>query len=157
MNGKLKQDLLHALFCFKRTSHAIFRSLLNDDGDGLSVTELSALGCIGRCDEKGCATDQTTHHAMHETLAVSKAAVSQMLGGLEKRGYIQREIDRGNRRRIIIALTEKGETAVGKAEKNMDVLISRIIKGFGEKNSQDFVRLLGRFAEIADRAINKTE
>jgi CRP-like cAMP-binding protein len=46
--------------------------------------------------------DQTTHHAMHEALAVSRAAVSQMLGSLEKRGYIRREIDRDNRRKIII-------------------------------------------------------
>jgi DNA-binding MarR family transcriptional regulator len=157
MNGKIKQDVLHSLFCFKKASHTIFRSLLNDEDGGLSVTELSALGCIGRCDEKDCNADQTTHHAMHEALAVSKAAVSQMLGGLEKRGYIRREIDRDNRRKIIITLTEKGETAVDKAEKNMDLLMSRIIKQFGEKNSRDFVRLLNRFAEIVDEAVNKTE
>jgi DNA-binding MarR family transcriptional regulator len=154
MNDDLKQNLLHALFCFKRTSHTMFRSLLNDDG--LSVTDLSALGCIGCCDEKDCNADKTTHHAMHEALAVSKAAVSQMLGSLEKRGYIQREIDRDNRRKIIITLTEQGETAVDDAEKKMDVLMSRIITRFGEKDTRNFTRLLDRFSEVVDEAVGKT-
>jgi DNA-binding MarR family transcriptional regulator len=70
----------------------MFHSLLNDDDGGLSVNELSALGCIGRCDEEDCNADQTTHHAIHEALAVLKAVVSQMLDSLEKREYIRREI-----------------------------------------------------------------
>jgi hypothetical protein len=36
----------------------------------------------------------------------------------------------------------------------MDLLMSRIITQFGEKNSRDFVRLLDRFAEIVDGAVN---
>jgi DNA-binding MarR family transcriptional regulator len=135
----------------------MFRSLLNDDDGGLSVTDLSALGCIGRCDEEDCNADQTTHHAMYEALAVSKAAVSQMLGSLEKRGYIRRDIDRDNRRKIIITLTKQGETAVDKAEKKMDVLMSRIITRFGEKDTRNFTRLLDRFAEVVYEAVCKTD
>jgi DNA-binding MarR family transcriptional regulator len=157
MNDDLKQNLLHALFFFKRTNNVILRSLLNDDDGGLSVAELSALGCIGHCDEEDGNADKTTHHAMHETLAVSKAAVSQMLGSLEKRGYIRREIDRDNRRKIIITLTEQGETAVDDAEKKMDILMSRIITQFGEKDTRNFTRLLDRFAEVVDEAVNKTD
>jgi DNA-binding MarR family transcriptional regulator len=156
MNDELKRNLLHALFCFKKTSHTMFRSLLNDEDGGLSVTELSALGCIGRCGEEDGNADQTTHHAMHEALAVSKAAVRQMLGSLEKRGYIRREIDRDNRRKIIITLTEQGAAAVDDAEKKMDVLMSRIITRFGEKDSRNLTRLLDRFSEVVDQAAGKT-
>jgi DNA-binding MarR family transcriptional regulator len=156
MNDELKQNLLHALYCFKRTNFTMYRPLLNDDDGGLSVAELSALGCIRRCDEEDCTADQTTHHAMHEALSVSKAAVSQMLGSLEKRGYIRREIDRDNRRRIIITLTEQGETAVNEAEKKMDVLMSRIITRFGEKDTRNFTRLLERFVEVVDESVKKT-
>jgi DNA-binding MarR family transcriptional regulator len=154
MNGELNQDLIHSLFCFKRVSTAIFRTLLKDDGDGLSIAELSALGCIGGCTENdGDTVKQTTHHAMHETLAVSKAAVSQMLGSLEKRGYIQRETDQDNRRKIIITLTKKGKTAVDKAGKNMDALMALIIARFGEHDSLKFVELLDRFAEVVDEVV----
>jgi DNA-binding MarR family transcriptional regulator len=156
MNDDLKQNLLHALYYFKRTNHTLCRPLVNNEDGGLSVTELSALGCIGRCDEEDGNADQTTHHAMHETLAVSRAAVSQMLGSLEKRGYIRREIDLDNRRKIIITLTEQGETAVDEAKKKWDVLMSRIITRFGEKDTRNFTRLLDRFTEVVDEAVGKT-
>jgi DNA-binding MarR family transcriptional regulator len=156
MNDELKQNLLHALYCFKRTNLTMYRPLLNNDDGGLSVTEIFALGCIRRCGEEDCNADQTTHHAMHETLSVSKAAVSQMLGSLEKRGYIRREIDHDNRRRIIITLTEQGETTVNEAEKKMDVLMSRIITRFGEKDTRNFTRLLERFVEVVDESVKKT-
>jgi DNA-binding MarR family transcriptional regulator len=149
MNDDLKRDLLHSLFCFRKANIAIFRSVLDTNGMGLSVSELSALNCIGNCDETDCgAADQTAHHAMHEVLAVSKAAVSQMLGSLEKRGYIRREIDRDNRRKIIITVTKKGKAAIDNGKKQMDALTSRIITRFGEKDTRDFVQLMTRFSKI---------
>ncbi|MDR0721707.1 MAG: winged helix DNA-binding protein [Treponema sp.] len=160
MKDDLKQDLLHALFYFKKATAAISRFLVNAEGGGISVTELSALNCIEYCDEKDCETaeashlaDQTTHHAMHETLAVSKAAVSQMLGSLEKREYIQRETDRDNRRKIIITLTEKGKTTVDQGKKQMDALMSRIITRLGKEDARHFVRLLDRFVEVVEEEV----
>jgi DNA-binding MarR family transcriptional regulator len=153
MKDELKQDLLHSLFCFKKVILSLSHSL-NADGSGLSAAELSALGCIEHRNEKnGGRADKTAHDAMHETLAVSKAAVSQMLGSLEKRGYIQREIDLDNRRRIIITLTKKGKAAVDKAKKKMDTLISLIVTRFGEENSRNFVELLNRFVQVVDDVV----
>ncbi|MDR2303414.1 MAG: transcriptional regulator [Treponema sp.] len=159
MYDELKQDLLHSLFCFKKANIAISRTLSSADG-GLSITELSALGCIEGCDEKKSGTaddshpqDHTMHHAMHETPAVSKAAISQMLGSLEKRGYIKREIDRDNRRKIIITLTKKGKNAVNKAGENMDALLPGIIERFGEDDSRNLVRLPDRFAKTVNETI----
>jgi DNA-binding MarR family transcriptional regulator len=156
MNDELKQELLHSLFCFKRAAVTISRSL-NSGGEGLSAAELSALGCIEQGGGKDCgAGDHTAHHAMHQTLAVSKAAISQMLGSLEKRGYILREIDRDNRRKIIITLTQKGKAAVDESEKALDVLMTHIITRFGEADTRHFIDLLRRFAELADEAAGRT-
>ena len=154
MNDELTRDLLHALFCFKKASGAVSRSLADSGGSALSAAELSALGCIDRRGAENCgAADQTTHHAMHETLSVSKAAVSQMLGSLEKRGFIRRETDRDNRRKIIITVTKKGKSAIDKGQKRMDDLMSRIIEQFGEKDARNFTRLLERFAEVVDEVV----
>jgi DNA-binding MarR family transcriptional regulator len=154
MNDKLKQDLTHSIFRFKKISAVISHTVISDDEGGLSISELSALGCIDSCGKNDCsASEQTTHHAMHETLAVSKPAVSQMLGSLEKREYIQREIDHDNRRKIIITLTPKGRAAIDKAKKNVDNLMSLIITRFGEKDSRNFVRLLDRFEKVMDEAL----
>jgi DNA-binding MarR family transcriptional regulator len=147
MKDDQKQDLLQALFRFKKASIALFRSV--SDADGLSAPELSALGCIGGC-KKGYRADHTTHHAMHETLAVSKAAVSQMLGSLEKRGYIRREIDRENRRKIIITLTEQGKSAVDEGQGRMDTVMARIVQRLGAEEAEQFVRLLTRFTQIVE-------
>ncbi|MDR3167673.1 MAG: transcriptional regulator [Treponema sp.] len=158
MKGELQEDLLHALFCLKKANISIFRSLLNAEGGGLSITELSALNCIGGCKKKdNDGADQTTHKAMHKALAVSKAAVSQILGSLEKRGYIQRETDRDNRRKIIITLTQKGKTAVDKAGKKMDALMSQILNDFGEKETRNFVLLVNRFSEIVKETVSKND
>jgi DNA-binding MarR family transcriptional regulator len=157
MNDELKNRLLHSLFLFKRVTFSISRSLSNTGNDGLSAAELSALGCIGRCGTEDCApAEETTHHAMHETLSVSKAAVSQMLGSLEKRGYIRREIDRDNRRKIIITLTKKGKTAIDTGQKRLDDLMTRIVDRFGERDARNFVHLLEHFAEVVEEAVNKT-
>ncbi|MHB9291588.1 hypothetical protein Holit_00666 [Hollandina sp. SP2] len=154
MQDELKHDLLHSLFRFKKVSTAISRALSDAEGGGLSMTELSALGCISTYSETNCSsreqTEHTTHHTMHKTVAVSKAAVSQMLGSLEKRGYIQREIDRENRRKIIISLTNKGKVTVDKAGKDLDELMSRIIARFGEKDTRTLVRMLNQFEEVVD-------
>jgi DNA-binding MarR family transcriptional regulator len=154
VKNELQQDLLHALFCFKKANVSIFRAVLNAECGGLSISEISALNCIGcrgKKDKDGA--DQTTHKAMHKALAVSKAAVSQMLGSLENRGYIRRETDRDNRRKIIITLTKKGEAAVDKAGKNMDALMSQIINKYGEKEMRNFILLVNRFTEIAEEAV----
>jgi DNA-binding MarR family transcriptional regulator len=154
MNGELRQQLLRALFYFKKALGAMSRPLPETGGDNaasvasaaLSPAELAALSCIDRC---GTA-NQTAHYAMHETLSVSKAAVSQMLGSLEKRGFIRRETDLENRRKIIVTVTKKGKSAVDTGQKRLDDLMSRIILQFGEKDVQEFVRLLEHFVKVVD-------
>lgn len=44
-----------------------------------------------------------------KALSVTKGAVSQTAGRLEKKGYIRRRPAPGNRRQVIAALTKKGE------------------------------------------------
>jgi DNA-binding MarR family transcriptional regulator len=155
MNNELKEHLLHSLFLFKKANYSISRFMSNTDQGGLSITELSAMYCIDQIDQDDGA-GQTTHHAMHETLCVSKAAVSQILGSLEKRGYIRRSIDCDNRRKIIITLTKKGKSAVDKGQRHMDDLMAHIIERLGEEDVRNFVRLLDRFAEVVDETVNKS-
>jgi DNA-binding MarR family transcriptional regulator len=125
------------------------------DNGGLSLFELSALGCINsRAKDGHSQAKQTTHHAMCESLVISKAAVSQMLGSLEKKGYIQREINPSNRRKIVITLTKKGKISIDNAEKSIDDLMMRIIERFGEENSRNLACLLNRFTESVDEIVS---
>jgi DNA-binding MarR family transcriptional regulator len=147
----LKEELIHTLIRFKKVNAVMSHTVITADGGSLSFSELHALGCIESCAENDCPiAERTTHHAMHETLAVSKAAISQMLASLEKRGYIRRETDTGNRRKIIITLTPKGRATVDKVKKSMDGLMAHVITRFGEEDTRLLIRLLDRFMEVVD-------
>jgi DNA-binding MarR family transcriptional regulator len=151
ISDKLRQDLIRALIRFKKVNTVISRTVITADGGSLSFSELCALGCLDSCGENDCPiAERTTHRTMHETLAVSKAAISQMLASLEKRGYIQRETDTGNRRKIIITLTPKGHATVGKTKQGMDGLMALVITRFGEEDTRLLIRLLDRFMEVVD-------
>jgi DNA-binding MarR family transcriptional regulator len=155
-HAELTEELIHALIRFKKVNAVLSHTVTAADGGSLSFSELRALGCLDSRAEKDCpikekdcsATERTTHHAMHETLAVSKPAISQMLASLEKRGYIRRETDTGNRRKIIITLTPKGRETVDKVKQNMDSLMSRVVTQFGEEDTRHLIRLLTRFQSI---------
>ena len=87
---------------------------------------------------------------MREYLRVSKAAVSQMLGGLERRGFITREIDPENRRTIIVRLTGTGRDMLELYERRFDDQIGTLIDRFGEKDTREIIRLIYRFADIIE-------
>jgi DNA-binding MarR family transcriptional regulator len=87
---------------------------------------------------------------MQSTLSVSKAAVSQTLGSLEKKGYIERGIDRNNRRKILITLTESGAAALQNSTDTLDALTASLITRFGEADTANLITLVNRFAELVE-------
>ena len=56
-------------------------------------------------------------------LAVTKQSVTRLVDGLVEKGYITRRVDEGDRRRVIHAITRKGESALDRA----DELIARYL------------------------------
>jgi DNA-binding MarR family transcriptional regulator len=91
---------------------------------------------------------------MRSTLFVSKAAVSQTLGGLEKKGYVEREIDRDNRRKIVITLTDTGKSALENSTDALDKLAVSLIDRFGEAKTATLISLVNSFAELVEKLEN---
>jgi DNA-binding MarR family transcriptional regulator len=95
--------------------------------------------------------DKNVHlHELQETLHISKAAVSQIAGNLEKKGYLLREINKDNRRKLTITLTSEGHKAMQRAEMDFDKTLSDFFSRLGENDSNEMVRLFSRFADIAE-------
>ena len=83
-----------------------------------------------------------------DAMGVSSARVAAVLNSLESKGLITREIDSGDRRRIIVKLTPKGaEQAEAQRKKNME-LISSILTELGEHDAKEYVRITGKLAEV---------
>ncbi|MDR1147737.1 MAG: transcriptional regulator [Spirochaetaceae bacterium] len=159
MNEELKTGLLKALYRFKKTGQSISNYLVNEMRSDLNIAEISALRCVKEHAhvEKGCrgkvceyGKSATAHNAVQSSLSVSKAAVSQTLGGLEKKGYVEREIDRGNRRKIVITLTDSGQAALENSTDALEKLMASLINRFGEAETSKLITLVNDFAELVE-------
>ena len=149
MNKKMNEELLKSLFLIK---HIIFNfhSCLGYEFEehGLNINEIILMrdiqyNAVGSNNNKRISDIQSQ-------LFVSKAAVSKMLGVLEKKGYICRDIDKENRRNLIITLTQEGKGILKKLEQNVDELVARIIQQLGKDQAEQFIKSVNNFATTTD-------
>jgi len=83
-----------------------------------------------------------------DAMGISSARVAAVLNSLEGKGLITREIDSGDRRRIIVKLTPKGcEQAEEQRKRNIE-MIKDILMRLGETDAKEYVRITGRLAEV---------
>ncbi|MCL2704071.1 MAG: transcriptional regulator [Defluviitaleaceae bacterium] len=78
----------------------------------------------------------------------STARISALLGSLEKKGHIERDIDKSNRRNILVTLTESGRERVKIETGKMEENLARAFIEMGEPDAKEFLRLLKQFLEI---------
>ena len=160
-NPELKSELLHALFALKNLHFhrlgqgefgigGVSRRKCDLTGElGLNIPEFALMKQLKLREERG-ENGGAWLAGMGEYLRVSKAAVSQMLGALERRGLLTREPDPGNRRTIIVTLTEKGNELISDFEREFDNYLVMLIERFGEKDTREIIRLIYKFMEIIE-------
>jgi DNA-binding MarR family transcriptional regulator len=143
MEGDLKNKLVHSVFRFKQMAMA-FRLFRPDSAGNVSIAEMAVLkGIKDRVFDSGGIT-------IPGLLCISRAAVSQMLAAMEEKGYITRDINQANRRKQSLALTQKGGALVEKQEQKVELLLARIVDRFGEKETEQFIKLSDRFMDIIE-------
>lgn len=86
-------------------------------------------------------------------LRVSSPAVSRMVGVLENRGYIERDVDKEDRRNTFVYLTDKGISAKEENEKRMHSLMKRVMTRMGEEDMKEFIKLFNQFADIMEEEL----
>lgn len=140
MKYALKRQFIDVVMRFKKIDLCP-ASAMRMQSSELAVM-LGASSCCSPDD--GCAGVSE----IHQTLHISKAAVSQTLNNLEKKGYIVRKIDPADRRKITVTVTSCGEQELEKARVAYDETLDRVLAQLGEENARDLVRLIGRLLEI---------
>jgi len=112
------------------------------------MAELKLMGAI-QGNSLDC--DNNIHISdIQNLLYISKAGVSKMLGVLERKGYIARDVDKNNRRTLIITLTQDGKKKLNELEKSADELLIKITGQLGEEKTEQFIKLVNEFADIAN-------
>ena len=98
--------------------------------------------------------NNVTLSEIQKYLALSKATISQMLGSLERKGYIKREIDKSNRRNIIATLTPEGRELLAYKNTEYSKKLDRIVSYLGTDDTQTFICLVGRLVEVMEDEFN---
>ena len=142
MDSTLQEQLIRSIFRLKK------RGLIFPPEFDINVGEWSVLK---RLSETGDASEgNVCVSEIQSNLFVTKAAVSQTISSLEKKGYVTREINNNDRRRFIITLTPKAHMLINDMKSHMNDMLNEIISRFGEENTKQLIELLNRFADISE-------
>ncbi len=80
-------------------------------------------------------------------MSISTARTATALNNLEDKGLVTREINKNDRRQILVTLTEKGKKL---AEEHIDELKQRsvrLLKSLGEYDAKELVRILHKIEQ----------
>ena len=86
-----------------------------------------------------------------DAMGVSTARVAAALNDLEDKGLITREIDKEDRRRIIVRVTDKGRQLSAELMGEFLLKMETILKCLGEDDAKEFVRIMGRIGRILNK------
>jgi DNA-binding MarR family transcriptional regulator len=87
----------------------------------LSLRQLSALSMIE--------SEVTTLGDVARRLMVTPAVVTGLIDRLERRGYVRRVNSADDRRRVLLALTDKGKAAAQSAESHLSTELEQALTG----------------------------
>ena len=78
---------------------------------------------------------------------VSSARIAAALNNLENKGLITRRIDKNDRRKILVGITQEGKDLADKHYRNVVETMAKMIGLMGEQDAREYVRLVGKLAE----------
>lgn len=143
MSKEIQNELVQAMFRLKKMMN---RGLGRDlDNANITMSEFILMREVAKNTKESYNPMALTE--VREYLSVSKAAVSQMINSLEKRGYLTREVDVNNRRNIIVVLTEVGQEVYQKKNQEFFDRFEKVIQGIGETDISHFIAMINKMAD----------
>lgn len=139
MEALTKEQFLHTMLRVKK-SGGCFAQSNNLQSSELAVMYKASVGCAV------CGNGFTVSQ-IQQSLHITKPAVSQILNGLEKKGYIIRSIAAGDRRKIMVTVTADGEEELRDAMRCQNEILEQVFCQFGE---EDIRRLIGQVNRLLD-------
>jgi DNA-binding MarR family transcriptional regulator len=155
MDQNLKTQLVHSIFQLKRLHGAGLGMDAAENKSDINMTELVLMK--GIADNSVDSENNVGLPDVRGYLSISKAAVSQMLGALERKGYINRDIDRNNRRNLIVTLTPKGREILTNKDNEFNDRLEKIITLLGEDDVKQMIAIINRMIEIINKLNNESK
>jgi DNA-binding MarR family transcriptional regulator len=153
MEMMLKEQLIRSMFRFRKVVGVAFRPR-----EDISMCEIALMKGIE--DKSLHSGNQDISLNFQNSLHITKPAISQMYNTLEKKGYITREIDTSDRRKIIASLTPEGREILKGMTKSANSMLDEVITRLGEEDTKQLIELFNRLADISEdirKTANKNE
>lgn len=147
MTDQLKGHFVNILFKVRKIDVSSCMGLSLPLNEMVVLKRLLSNNCTGG--DTMCMSD------IHHDLFISKPAVSQILNSLERKGYINRYIDKNDRRKITVTATGDAYEAVSSSEEVLNNKVDRIINEYGEDNMIHLVNQLAAFYEVLEKIENE--
>ena len=88
---------------------------------------------------------QMTPGQLAHSTSNSPGRISAILGALENKGWVVREVDPHNRRRVLVSLTDEGRHSVDAHRKVAAEYMAWVFDHMGADNTERFLQLLAEF------------
>lgn len=155
MNQHLESQLIHSIFRFKSLASSGLGMDTAGNKSGLNMTELILMnGFANNTDDP---ENNVGLSDIRGYLSISKGAVSQMLGSLEKKGFINRDIDKSNRRNLIVTLTPEGRRILEQQYNEFSDRLEKIVSRLGEDDVKQMIKIVNHMIEITNELNSESE
>ncbi|HIT90431.1 MAG TPA: MarR family transcriptional regulator [Candidatus Merdenecus merdavium] len=149
MGDSLKDRFISASFRFKKVDACFPTECTIPIGEWV-VMEQIVEGCV-------CSSKHMKVSEIKTCIPLSKPAVSQILNSLEKKGYIIRNIDRTDRRKIAVTTTPEGTAILNETRTSYDEVLMEIVNQFGKEEMINLIEYLNRLVDIYEQVIQNRE
>lgn len=145
-NDPLDQIVIPALLRHARTTYArAMRSALDQAGyDDIPANGLYVIGAM--------AFGETALADIIRQLGVTKQAAGQLVDALVLRGYLTRDVDPDDRRRLTVALTERGQAAADTQARARDAIDAELVARVGADKVRHAREVLAALIDIGFEA-----
>lgn len=152
----LNSTLVASMFRFRKIASSLIAGVDSEMKDlNLNMTEFTL---IKEIENNSIQSQENIHISdIQNILFISKPAISQMLNALEKKGYINRTVDKKNRRKLIITLTTEGQTAKKAVEEKVSGKLNKIISGLGKENAEQLIKTINRLEKVIGQIVNEED
>lgn len=142
----VKESMLDSIFRLKHltaTYHAGISTEMSKHG--ISIAEIILMKTV-----KDNSLDSDSNvgiSAIQKHLFISNAAISKMLSVLETKGYVMRDVNKRNRRAVLITLTPKGRETLDCIGEDIDKRMTEAISRLGQEETKQLVISINRFVD----------
>ena len=95
--------------------------------------------------------DTVTPSEFSAIMRGSSSRTAIALRNLEQKGYIERDMDKTDRRKIKVSITEEGRKLACSERETLMLKIRMIVDELGEEDTREFIRIAGRIVEITNK------